>query len=327
VDRLRIGILGAARIAPTALVKPARSVPEVEVYAVAARDRTKAEQFAAKRGIARVHDSYDALLADPAIDAVYNPLPNGLHGQWTLKALDAGKHVLCEKPFTANSAEAEVVARAAAASDRVVMEAFHWRYHPLATRMREIVDSGVLGTVRRIETSMCIPLPLRNDIRYDYELAGGATMDVGCYAIHQLRFLADSEPTVTAARARLARPRIDRWMQADLAFDDGCTGRITCSLWSATVLKLAVRVSGDQGEMTVINPTGPQFFNRVTVRAPAGTTKERVPGRPTYEYQLQAFADAVLRNGPVLTPPEDSVANMAVIDAVYNAAGLPRRGT
>lgn len=326
MDPLRIGILGAARIAPTALVKPARSVADVEVYAVAARDRTRAERFAAKRGIAHVHDSYGALLADPAIDAVYNPLPNGRHGEWTLKALAAGKHVLCEKPFTANAAEAETVARAAAETDRVVMEAFHWRYHPLATRMREIVDSGVLGTVRRIETAMCIPLPRRNDIRYDYDLAGGATMDVGCYAIHQLRLLADSEPTVTAARARLARPRVDRWMQADLAFDDGCTGRITCALWSATPLKLTVRVTGDQGEMAVINPTGPQFFNRVKVRTGNGTTTERVKGRPTYEYQLRAFADAVLRDGPVLTPPEDSIANMAVIDAVYDAAGLPRRG-
>lgn len=326
MDRLRIGILGAARIAPTALVKPARAVSDVEVYAVAARDRAKAERFAAKRGITHIHDSYEALLDDPAIDAVYNPLPNGLHKEWTLKALAAGKHVLCEKPFTANQAEAEDVARAASDSDRVVMEAFHWRYHPLATRMREIVDSGVLGTVRRIETAMCIPLPKRNDIRYDYDLAGGATMDVGCYAIHQLRFLADSEPTVTAARARLARPRVDRWMQADLAFDDGCTGRITCALWSASLLKLTVRVTGDQGEMTVINPTGPQFFNRVKVKAANGTTTERVAGRPTYEYQLAAFAEAVLRDGPVLTPPEDSVANMAVIDAVYDAAGLPRRG-
>jgi predicted dehydrogenase len=150
-------------------------------------------------------------------------------------------------------------------------------------------------------------------------------MDVGCYAIHQLRFLADAEPTVTSARARLAKPEVDRWMQADLAFDDGRTGRITCALWSATPLKLSIRVSGDQGEMSVFNPTGPQFFNRVTVRALAGTTKERVPGGPTYEYQLQAFADAVLRGGPVLTPPSDSIANMQVIDAVYDAAGLARR--
>ncbi len=326
VDQLRIGVLGAAKIAPAALVKPAKGVPEVEVYAVAARDRARATKFATKHGISRVHDSYEALIADPSVDAVYNPLPNGLHARWTINALEAGKHVLCEKPFTANADEAEAVAAVAASSGAVVMEAFHWRYHPLAARMREIVASGVLGHVRRLETSMCIPLPFPNDIRYRYDLAGGATMDVGCYAIHQLRFLADAEPTVTNARARLAKPDVDRWMQADLSFDDGRTGRITCALWSATPLKLSVRVSGDQGEMSVFNATGPQFYNRVTVRALAGTTRERVRGGPTYGYQLQAFADAVLHGGPVLTPPSDSIANMRVIDAVYDAAGLTRRG-
>jgi predicted dehydrogenase len=326
VDRLRIGILGAARIAPAALVKPARVFPEVEVAAVAARDRAKAERFAAKHGIATVHDSYAALLDDPSITAVYNPLPNGLHAEWTLKALAAGKHVLCEKPFTANAAEAEKVAAAAGVSGKVLMEAFHYRYHPLAARMREIVTSGVLGEVRHIETAMCIPLPLPNDIRYRYDLAGGATMDVGCYAIHQLRLLANAEPTVTHARAKLAKPDVDRWMQAEFSFDDGRTGRMTCALLSAMVLKIGLRVRGDQGEMSVFNATGPQLYNRVTVRAFSGTTKERVPGGPTYQYQLRAFADAVLRGGPVLTPPADSIANMRVIDAVYDHAGLRRRG-
>ncbi len=325
MDQLRIGILGAAKIAPAALVKPARGIPEVEVYAAAARDPARAAKFAAKHGIGRVHDSYAALIADPDVDAVYNPLPNGLHGEWTIKALEAGKHVLCEKPFTANAEEAERVAAVAAASGRVVMEAFHWRYHPMATRMHEIVASGVIGDVRRIETTMCIPLPYPKDIRYRYDLAGGATMDVGCYAIHQLRFLAGAEPTVTSAHARLAHPDVDRWMQADLAFDDGRTGRITCALWSATPLKLSINVTGEQGEMSVFNPTGPQVYNRITVRSPSGTTKERVRGGPTYGYQLQAFADAVLRDGPVLTPPTDSIANMRVIDAVYDAAGLSRR--
>jgi predicted dehydrogenase len=327
MDRLRIGTLGAARIAPAALVKPARAVPDVEVYSVAARDPAKAQRFSAKHGIGRVHDTYDDLLADPAVDAVYNPLPNGLHAAWTVKALEAGKHVLCEKPFTANAEEAETVAKVAAARGKVVMEAFHWRYHPLAARIREIVESGVLGDVRHIECSMCIPLPMRKDIRYRYDLAGGACMDVGCYSIHQLRFLADAEPTVRAASVRTARPNVDRWMQADVDFADGRTGRFTCSLWSTTLLRIGIRVSGDQGEMTVLNPTQPHLYNRVTVRALAGTTKERVPGGPTYEYQLRAFADAVLRDGPVLTPPADSVANMRVVDEAYEAAGLSRRGT
>src|SRR5262250_2239999 len=145
-----MGVLGAARIAPNALLRPARSVPEVEVRAVAARDPVRAARFAGRWKIPNVHGDYAALVADPEIDAVYIPLPNGLHARWTLAALEAGKHVLCEKPFTANAAEAERVAAAAAGSDRVVTEAFHYRYHPLAHRMRAIVESGELGTIRHV---------------------------------------------------------------------------------------------------------------------------------------------------------------------------------
>ncbi len=142
---MQIGVLGAARIAPPALIKPAKTNNDVVVAAVAARDVSRARAFAAKHDIARVHDSYEALLADPDIDAIYNPLPNGLHGKWTRAALAAGKHVLCEKPFTANAAEAREIAELAAQSDRVVMEAFHYRYHPLALRIEEIIASGELG--------------------------------------------------------------------------------------------------------------------------------------------------------------------------------------
>src|SRR5512143_3841429 len=153
---LRIGILGAARIAPMALVRPARQVPEAAILAVAARDPVRAQKFAHTHGIARVHPSYDALLADPEIDAVYNPLPNSLHCEWTIRALEAGKHVLCEKPLASNAAEAERMAAVAQQTGRVLVEAFHWRYHPLAARMRAILDSGELGTLRHIETHFCI---------------------------------------------------------------------------------------------------------------------------------------------------------------------------
>jgi len=325
---LRIGTLGAAKIAPAALIKPAREVPEAAVVAVAARDQARAAKFARKHGIERVHDTYAALLADDGIDAIYNPLPNGLHGVWTRRALAAGKHVLCEKPLTANAAEAEEVAATAEQSGLVVMEAFHDRYHPLATRMKEIVDSGELGEIRHLESGMCIPLPLFRDIRYRLALAGGAVMDLGCYCIHQLRFLAGAEPTVTAARARVHSPQVDRWMQADFAWDDGRTGRMTCALWSSTPLKISIRVTGSEGEMRVFNPTRPQVFHRVSVRTKAGRRRERVPGGVTYTYQLQAFVRAVRDGAPSLTPLSDSIANMAVIDAVYRAAGLePRQPT
>jgi predicted dehydrogenase len=322
---LRIGALGAAKITPAALIRPAGIVDGVEVSAVAARDPERARRFADKHGIPRVHGTYDALLADPDIDAVYNPLPNGLHGRWTTLALDAGKHVLCEKPFTANAEEARSVAARAEASGLVVMEAFHYRYHPMAGRVLDIIASGVIGPVRRIETWVCFPLPIPGDIRYKLDLAGGATMDAGCYAIHQLRLLAGAEPSVERAKASLSSPGVDRAMTAEMRFDDGRTGRITCSMFSAKVLKLAVKVVGDEGRLDVINMQMPHLWNRVTIRSGGARTHERVQGEATYTHQMRAFRAAVVDGSAVLTAPSDSIANMQVIDDVYRAAGLEPR--
>jgi predicted dehydrogenase len=324
---VRIGCLGAARIAPAALVKPAAANDEVEAVAVAARDKQRATAFAAKHGIPVVHDSYDALLANPDVDAIYNPLPNGLHALWTIRALDAGKHVLCEKPFTANTGEAELVAAAAERTGLVVMEAFHWRYHPLAQRMVDVIDSGELGTVKHIETWMCFPLLKRGDIRWQLDLAGGALMDAGCYAVHMLRTLAAAEPEVVSAEAKLRSPGVDRAMRADVRFGDGRTGRINASMWSTAVLKMAAHVKGDRGSLRVFNPLAPQYFHRFTVTTDGRKRREHISGGSTYSYQLSAFAAAVLRGEPTLTPPADSIATMRVIDDIYRAAGLqPRRG-
>jgi len=323
---LRIGILGAARIAPMALIRPARRVPEVAVTAVAARDAARARAFAAKHVIPRVHDSYGALLADPEIDAIYNPLPNSLHCEWSIRALEAGKHVLCEKPLASNAAEAEKMVLAAAASGRVLVEAFHYRYHPLAARMKEIIDRGDLGTVRHIEAHMCIPLLRPGDIRFRLDLAGGATMDVGCYAIHLIRFLAGAEPEVTRAEALLSSPGVDRRMEAEFRFADGRTARMTCSLLSSTLLRLGALVRGDRDEMRVLNPFAPHFHHRLRVSTPERTTVERMRGEATYTYQLRAFARAVREDVALPTEAGDGLANMQVIDAVYDRAGLPKRG-
>ena len=326
MDRLRIGTLGAARITPGALIKPARQIPGVTVAAVAARDPERARRFAAKHRIRRVHDSYQDLIDDPAVDAIYNALPNSLHAQWTLRAIEAGKHVLCEKPFTANADEAAEVAAAARASGLVVMEAFHYRYHPLARRMRDVVAAGEIGPLRYLEASLCFPLPRFSDIRYSYPLAGGATMDAGCYAINWLRMLGPGEPEVLSARAKLHGPDVDRAMSASFRFAGGVLGRMTASLWSGQLLRLDAKAVGDQGVMRVFNYVSPQTYNRLTVTADGYTRHERVSGEPSYSYQLRAFAAAVRHGDPVLTTPEDAVANMTVIDAVYQAAGLPRRG-
>ena len=321
---IRIGVLGAARIAPAALIRPARHVADVEVVAVAARDRHRAGAFAAKHGIARVVGSYEELVADPDIDAVYNPLPNGLHGRWTMAALAAGKHVLCEKPFTANAAEARTVA-AAVPAGVIVMEAFHYRYHPVFMRARQLIDEGALGQVTRIETWLCFPLPRFKDIRYQLGLAGGATMDAGCYAIHMARHLAGSEPEVVSARAALRSPGVDRAMQADLRFGAGQTGRVTCSMWSRRLLHVGFRVTGDGGELRVFNPVGPNIYHRLSLRGRDGRRVEHLSRRPTYEFQLEAFCRAVEKGEPPITDTADAIANMDVIDAVYRHAGMEPR--
>jgi predicted dehydrogenase len=326
MDRLRVGTLGAARITPRALIAPARLVSEVVVTAVAARDPARARRFAARHGIPLVHDSYEQLIADPEVDAIYNPLPNSLHAPWTLRAIAAGKHVLCEKPFASNEAEAAEVADAARASGLVVMEAFHYRYHPLARRMQEIA-SGQLGELRHVEASLCFPLPRSSDIRYQFDLAGGATMDAGCYPINCIRMLGSGEPVVVSAVAKLRGPEVDRAMVATFRFDGGVTGRIRTSLWSGQVLRIGARAVGERGEMRVFNYLSPQSFSLLTVRTGGSTRWERVRGEASYTYQLRAFADAVLRGEPVLTTADDAVANMRQIDDVYRAAGLAVRGT
>lgn len=321
---LRIGILGAARIAPAAVIRPAASIEGVTVTAVAARDRAKARAFADKHGIARVADTYEELLDQ--VDAVYVPLPNSHHAEWTLRALDAGKHVLCEKPFTANAAEARTVTHAAAAGGLTVMEAFHYRYHPLAARMAEIAATE-LGELRHVETSMCFPLPRFDDIRYDRALAGGATMDAGCYAVHCLRLLGPGRPEVTEATALRHSAEVDRAMTATFRFPTGATGRITASMWSRRLLGMSAKVQGTRGSMRVFNYLMPHTFHRLRLTVDGKTSHERIAGSTTYGYQLRAFADAVGGNTAAnLTPPADAVITMELIDAIYRAAGMHPRG-
>ena len=325
---ISVGILGAAGIAPMALIGPAREVPDVSIRAIAARDVMRARGFAAHHGIPRVYDSYAALIADPAIDAIYNPLPNGLHGHWTIAALRAGKHVLCEKPFTANADEAEAVAAIARQTGLIAMEAFHYRYHALTKRMLTIIGSGELGTVRHIRSWFHIPLFGRN-IRWDHRLAGGALMDVGCYPVSLIRTLAGAEPSVRSATAKTRSHEVDRCLQAEMIFSDGRTATLSASMLSTRLLGAGVQVLGSGGTMEVSNPFVPHLWHRLTVRSAAGRRVEKLARRPsTYVAQLEAFTAALLHGKPLPTNADDAIANMRVIDACYVAAGLsPREPT
>lgn len=305
---------------------PAQRMPDVQITAIAARDPVRARAFAAKYQIPQIHETYAALIADPTLDAIYNPLPNSLHYEWTVRALRAGKHVLCEKPLAANATEAANMVKVANETKRVLVEAFHYRYHPLAMRMKEIVEHGELGKIRHLEAHFCTALLRRHDIRYRYELAGGATMDLGCYTINQLRYLAGAEPEVIRAQAKTFSPQVDRWMEADFRFADGRTARMTVSFFSTSLLRIQTIVKGDQGELCVLNPVLPHFFNYLTVRNAQGKRSERIKGESSYTYQLRAFIKAVRGATPIPTPAIDAIANMQLIDAIYAKAGLRRRG-
>ena len=336
MDLLRIGVLGTARISATALLGPAASVPGVTVAAVAARDQSRAAAYAEQHGIPVAYGGYDALLADPDIDAVYNPLPNSLHGPWTLEAIAAGKHVLCEKPFASNAEEADLVADAAAASGLVVMEAMHYRYHPLIRRLRELV--GELGPVRHIQCWTSFVIGNEDDIRYDCDLGGGALMDGGCYAIDCLRLLGPGEPEVTAALADpylrvpgrgpdRAGAAADRAMAVRLAFPGGATAWFESAFTLDGEFRADVHVSGQHGHVWVRDFIRAHRGHLVAVRDGSVLADERGSGDTTYTEQLRAFAAAIAGAGDVPTSAAHAVTTMRLIDDAYRAAGLLPRGT
>jgi predicted dehydrogenase len=324
--RLRFGVLGAAKIAPDALIKPAADSERAEVVAIAARDPERARLFAEEHGIEQVDPSYEALIRNPDIDAVYNPLPASLHAEWTLKALERGKHVLCEKPFAANASEAEQMVAAARESDLILLEAFHYRYHPLADRILEIVASGELGAVHHVEAAFCVPIPDPDDIRYDLSLGGGATMDLGCYPIHWTRLVMGTEPTVLRAEAREAPAQIDVAMTAELRFPEDVHCEVSCSMAADAGFQAFLSVTGSKGVLRADNPLVPHLGHRLRVRIDEDEATEQVEGQSTYRHQLEAFVAAVLDGEKQPTGGQDGIANMRVIDAIYRAAGLQPRG-
>ena len=325
---LRIGVLGAARISDRSIVGPARATGH-HLFAVAARDRARAESFAATHGIDRVLGSYADLVTDPSVDVVYNPLVNGLHGPWNLAALAAGKHVLTEKPSAANAEEARAVRAAAVESGAVFMEGFHYLFHPVTQRLHELLASGELGELRHVETVVNIPAPAVSDPRWSLPLAGGALMDVGTYALHAQRMLArwaGGQPTLVTARAgeRPGAPGIDEWLDAELAFPGGATGTARCHM-AFEEERMTCRIVGSDGAATAANFVLPQHDDRVTVRTAAGGRVEKLGTRPSYDYQLEAFAAAVSDGAPLPLGPDDAVETMELIDACYRAAGLEPR--
>ncbi|MFF2848813.1 Gfo/Idh/MocA family protein [Streptomyces sp. NPDC058001] len=327
-EPLRIGVLGAARIAELSIVGPARAGSH-RLVAVAARDRDRAGAFAATHGVERVADSYAALVADPEIEVVYNPLANGLHGPWNLAALQAGKHVLTEKPSASNATEAAEVHEAAAKAGTVFMEGFHYLFHPVTRRLHELLGSGELGELRHVETMVAMPAPPDSDVRWSLPLAGGALMDLGCYSLHAQRVLAPwagGAPRLIAARGgeKAGAAGVDAWLDADLEFPGGATGSARCHMAHHT-WQMSCRVVGSRGEATAVNFVQPHLDDRVIVRTAAGERTEELGRQSSYIYQLDAFAAHLRRGAPLALDADDALITMRLIDDAYRAAGFPVR--
>lgn len=327
-EPLRIGVLGAARITELSLVGPARTTGH-RLVAVAARDRARATAFADEHDVERVVDSYADLLADPEVEVVYNPLANGLHGPWNLAALAAGKHVLTEKPSASNAEEAAEVREAVTKSGSVFMEAFHYLFHPVTRRLHEIVQSGELGQLQRVETLVAIPAPDDLDPRWSLSLAGGAVMDLGCYGLHAVRMLAPwggGAPRLTSARGgeRAGAPGVDEWLDAELEFPGGATASARCHM-AYGELEMSCRIVGSGGEAFAPNFVLPHRDDRVVVRTAQGERTERLGTRSSYTYQLEALAAHIRRDAPLPLDADDALATMSLIDEAYGAAGFEPR--
>jgi predicted dehydrogenase len=326
---MRLGLLAAARITTKAVVDPARLVPEVELAAVGARSLERARASAAEWDVPLAYGSYEELLADQTIDAVYIATPAALHKKWTLAALAAGKHVLCEKPFASNAVEAREMVAAGEASGLILMEAFHWRYHPYIDQICSVVDSGAIGTVQRVEGYFNLPdgaIP-RGDIRWDLSLGGGALMDLGCYAVQWVRWLVGEEPAVASATADCPLPGVDGFLRAELSWPSGVTGAVECSMIAPVDgLDISLTITGENGTIVAENPVAPQNGATLVVETADGRTEHDVDITTTsYFHQLVAFLHAVESGVAPITSGADAVANMVVIDACYRAAGLEPR--
>ncbi|MGB3352666.1 MAG: Gfo/Idh/MocA family oxidoreductase [Mycobacterium sp.] len=323
-ERLRIGVLGASRIAESAIVVPARELGH-RLVAVAARDPKRATAFAEKYGVERVLSSYQDVVSDPEVDVVYNPLANSLHAPWNLAAVAAGKPVLTEKPFARDRDEAQRVADAADSAGVTVMEGFHYLFHPVNRRVLELAGDGTLGELRRIEVRMGMPAPQPDDPRWSLELAGGALMDLGCYGLHLLRRF--GTPTIVRATAGHRDPAdvdVDAWCDVEVEFDSGVTGLSTNSM-VAGEHSFTLKVIGTRGDALAHNFIKPAEDDRITIRTDAGTAVEHLGRRASYTYQLEAFAAHVLHGAPLPLTNADAVANMALIDDAYRAAGMSPR--
>jgi len=324
-DPLRWGVLSTAKIGIEKVIPATVAAERCEVVAIASRDLGRAEAAASGLGIERALGSYEDLLADPDVDAVYNPLPNHLHSEWTIAAARAGKHVLCEKPLATNAAEAERMIRVCEVEGVLLMEAFMYRLHPTWEAVGELLASGRIGELKTVQSWFSYFNDDPNDIRNQLDAAGGALYDIGCYCVNLSRVLFGAEPIrVQGTVTRDPVTGVDTLTSGILDFDDGIAS-FTCSTRAEPDQR--VHIYGTEGRISLEIPFNIPWDRPTRVLVTAGGDPPVQPGTevltfdPANEYSIQAerFAAAALDGGPVPIPPSDAVGNLRVIEELFRA--------
>jgi predicted dehydrogenase len=314
---VRWGILGCARITRRGLIPGIRASRSGVLQALASRDEPLAASWGREFGVPRTYGAYDALLADPDVDAVYIPLPNELHRQWVLAAADAGKHVLCEKPLALNAAEARELADHCRARGVLLMEAFMWRHQPRTAALARLVAGGTIGTLRLVRASFSFPID-PNDWRLDAARGGGALWDVGCYGVSTARYFAGDEPEAVRALARFSPGGVDLSLAAALRFPGGVLGLVDCSFEQP--FRCAYELVGSDGVIEVPDAYLPPARPLARLVKEGNVEELTFEGGDQYGHMVDAFADALAQGGRLTQPAEDGVAQMEALDAVLAAA-------
>lgn len=319
--KVRWGVLSTARHAANTVIPAIQASSNGEVIAVASRDAGRAREFASQRGIPASYGDYEGLLADPNVDVIYIPLPNQLHKEWTIRAAQAGKHVLCEKPFALNAADAVEMVEAFRQAGRLVAEAFQWRHHPQGQRVRELVRQGAIGDLRLIDAGFSFMLDRPGDVRWDPALGGGALYDVGCYPISFTRFITGQEPLSVTAQIQRGETGVDMLGVATLEFPGGVLAHLNWSF--ALPLRRYFEAVGTEGSLVVNRAYNPKGDPGEILRF--GVDRELIeliplPPQNSYTLMVQDFNAAVQGERDLMFPPDDAVGNMDVIDAIFLAA-------
>jgi len=321
MSKVRWGILSTANIAATKVIPAMQQGKYCEVTAIASRDLAKAQAEAKQLGIPRTFGSYEELLADPHIDAIYNPLPNHLHVPWSIKALEAGKHVLCEKPIALTAGEAQRLLEVAKQHPNLkVMEAFMYRFHPQWQRARRLVLEGKIGELRTIQAFFSYFNNDAHNIRNIAEVGGGAMLDIGCYTVSVARFIFNAEPQRVFGNVEYdPQLKTDRLASGILDFGSG-TSTFTCSTQLTPYQR--VNIFGTEGRIEIEIPFNAPPDHPCKLWYQYGDAIEEILLDTCNQYTLQGdmFAQAVLNDTPVPTPIVDAVANMQVIEAVFRSS-------